>query len=203
MGPTKQIQKTRAISSYCILGLSTEATREEIEARYTSLSDNFEETQFIHSPQAWVQASQALMEIEFAYERICNGDEEINDDEQEPFWPKLGQVLVASGKITFEQLCQAIKLQHDSTHHLGEILIDQGLLTDRELEAFLQMQRTVKLNDNSPYTFGQRLIGLRVIPEDMVCIALMEHCMTGTSFSDILVAKGWLSAEVVKALLLS
>lgn len=141
-----------------------------------------------------------MIEIDFAYERIRSGESEELDQEGEPFWPKLGQILVAAQKITYEQLQETIKEQEKSRcHHLGELLIEHGLLTPFELEAFLQLQHTVRITD-SPYELGQRLIGLQIVPEDMVCIALMEHNLSQKPVGEILVDRGWLSREVLDAL---
>ena len=53
---------------------------------------------------------------------------------------RLGELLVASGAITEEQLKQGLALQKDSKDRLGTVLIENGILTESQLIEALQMQ---------------------------------------------------------------
>jgi tetratricopeptide (TPR) repeat protein len=54
---------------------------------------------------------------------------------------RLGDVLVASGRISAEQLAEAIERQAgDREHKLGEILVEQGALSRAELEQYMRHQ---------------------------------------------------------------
>src|SRR6476660_847049 len=54
---------------------------------------------------------------------------------------RLGDILVRKGRITREQLQQAIEAQQDDRQHrLGEILVGLGLLARTELEEYMQLQ---------------------------------------------------------------
>ncbi len=55
--------------------------------------------------------------------------------------PKLGEMLVRSGKITREQLREAIERQSILKKKLGEILVMMGLLTPDELRLYLVDQK--------------------------------------------------------------
>lgn len=57
--------------------------------------------------------------------------------------PKLGEMLVRSGKITREQLREAISRQPILKKKLGEILVMMGLLTPEELELYLVDQKWI------------------------------------------------------------
>jgi tetratricopeptide (TPR) repeat protein len=54
---------------------------------------------------------------------------------------RIGDILVRSGRITAEQLAQAIERQEgDRQHKLGEILLELGALTRGELESYIRLQ---------------------------------------------------------------
>jgi len=202
-----QVQPTRrAICPYCILGLRAGAAREEVDAAYERLIATFEEDNFMDAPQEWVQAQQAYLAIENAYKRIVEGDEDdFPECMQKPAHgevvpPKLGQMLVAAGVITLEQLEEAVAKQTTLNLPLGEILKSSSLITQMELDAFLLNQSLIKLPPDSPYLIGQRLIGLGLVTEDMVRIALVEQRTTKKPVGRILVERGWLAKDILEAL---
>jgi tetratricopeptide (TPR) repeat protein len=54
---------------------------------------------------------------------------------------RLGDILLASGRITQEQLAAAIELQRgDRDRKLGEIMVEQGALAQSELEQYIRHQ---------------------------------------------------------------
>jgi tetratricopeptide (TPR) repeat protein len=54
---------------------------------------------------------------------------------------RLGDILLRKGRITAEQLQQAIETQDDDRQHkLGEILVGLGILTRAELEDYIRLQ---------------------------------------------------------------
>ncbi len=54
---------------------------------------------------------------------------------------RIGDILVRSGRVTAEQLAQAIARQEgDRQHKLGEILLELGALTREELESYIRLQ---------------------------------------------------------------
>lgn len=194
--------KTQAICPYLVLGLEKGTELLSVESNYWQLCDSLEESRFVHSPQAWVQAGTALMEVENAFQRIKSGEVEDLDDKIEPFWPKLGQILIAAGKINLRQLHDAIAEQELEHRPLGEILIEKKLLTEEELGAFLASQNAITLAADSPYLLGLRLIGLRVVPEDMVGIVLIEYCNNHVPIGEALIRRGWLSPALLDAITL-
>ncbi len=201
---TQQLHRAqRTICPYTILGLEEASPREVVDAAYEGLKHKLSQEHHYDTPQSWVQAQQALMAVEDAYSRIVSGD--VDDASEsgrrnEGLSPKLGQMLVAAGLITLEQLEEAIRQQTTVHLPLGEILKGSSLLTQMELDNYLLNQRLIKLPEDSPYLIGQRLIGLGLITEDMLRIALVEQRNTGKMLGQILVDRCWLSQEILTAL---
>src|SRR6185295_1094983 len=54
---------------------------------------------------------------------------------------RLGDILVRSGRITQEQLQDAVAAQEgDREHKLGEILVERGVLPREQLESYIRLQ---------------------------------------------------------------
>jgi len=51
---------------------------------------------------------------------------------------RLGQFLIARGKITEEQLCHALTIQESSGRHLGTTIVEMGALSPDELSSHLE-----------------------------------------------------------------
>jgi ssRNA-specific RNase YbeY (16S rRNA maturation enzyme) len=56
---------------------------------------------------------------------------------------KLGELLIKAGKVTDEQLTQAIEKQKENKRQLGEILVEMGLVTTEEIKVFLVDQKEI------------------------------------------------------------
>ncbi|KZL93396.1 GspE/PulE family protein [Clostridium magnum] len=57
---------------------------------------------------------------------------------------RLGDMLVEEGKITTEQLSEALKKQREQGKRLGEILISQGIVSENEIINVLEQQLKIK-----------------------------------------------------------
>lgn len=57
---------------------------------------------------------------------------------------RLGDMLVEEGKITIEQLSEALKQQREQGKRLGEILITQGVVSENEIIQVLEKQLDIK-----------------------------------------------------------
>lgn len=199
----------QVVCPYCVLGLKAGSSSEEVEAAFNRLVKTFDEENFMNTPQSWVQAQQACMSIENAYKRIAEGDTaEVLAECQEPdsedgglVHPKLGQMLVAAGLISLEQLEDAISKQKTVDLKIGEILQDMNLVSQMELDSFLLNQSLIKLPLGSPYHFGKRLIGLGLVTEDMVRIALLEQRTNELHLGRVLVNRHWLAEDILQALM--
>ena len=62
---------------------------------------------------------------------------------------RLGDLLVAAGKINEQQLNDALQLQKQTGQRLGDVLIDSHIITERQLIEALQMQLGVEYIDLS------------------------------------------------------
>lgn len=60
---------------------------------------------------------------------------------------RLGDLLVASGVISEQQLDQALKLQKNTKQRLGDVLIQSGIITEQHLIEALQIQLGVEFVD--------------------------------------------------------
>ena len=53
---------------------------------------------------------------------------------------KLGDLLISVGKLTQEQLENALKIQKATGKKLGELLVDEGYVTERDIIQVLEFQ---------------------------------------------------------------
>ena len=53
---------------------------------------------------------------------------------------RLGDLLIAAGAITQEQLEEALTIQKQKKERLGDVLIENNIITERQLIEALQMQ---------------------------------------------------------------
>ena len=60
---------------------------------------------------------------------------------------RLGELLIAAGMITQEQLEQGIELQKGTKKRLGTVLLDNGIITENDLIEALQMQLGIEYID--------------------------------------------------------
>jgi len=199
-----EVQQNQRLSCpYAILGIEHGASQSDVDAAYQRLINMFDEENFMARPQSWVQAQQVSLSVENAYQRICSDSALLSKecaDAGEEVPPKLGQLLVAAGIITLEQLEETIAQQATLNLPLGEILKGSSLITQTELDSFLLNQRLIKLPPDSPYEIGQRLMGLGLITEDMLRIALIEERTSGRILTQVLLDRHWLDDEILDAL---
>jgi hypothetical protein len=114
--------------------------------------------------------------------------------------PKLGQLLVGSGRLSFEDLKSFLDIHaHAEIAGLkfGELLVASGYINDVDLDYFLRLQRLVEFPPDHPERWGQRLVELGLISEDQLKIALFEHTQTNCTLRQALINRGWLTAAVL------
>ena len=78
---------------------------------------------------------------------------------------KLGQILIASGVITEEQLNEALKLQKRGGGRLGTNLVKLGHITEDKLATFLSKQYGMSAIDLAEYKIDTAV--LKLITADM------------------------------------
>jgi len=198
-------------SLYTILGLEDNAPETAVEEAYRSLRQRLDSRKFEQGSLADRQARQCLLSIENAFRTLTNQTarakylEEWQRSREQEFsgelQPKLGQLCVAAGMITLEDLEQAIETQAKLDLPIGQILQEQQLITQAELDGLLLGQQLISLPGDLPHKTGQRLIALGLVTEDMVRIALIEQRTFNRKLEDLLTAHGWLDPAILKILL--
>src|SRR5439155_23787956 len=98
---------------------------------------------------------------------------------------KLGDLLLSKGGITSEQLAEALLAQSENGSRLGEILVEQGLLSDASLAQALSDQ------------LGLDLIDLRrITPEPEALLLIPETTVRAHHALPIALEDGVLSVVV-------
>ena len=67
---------------------------------------------------------------------------------------RLGDILVSSGKITYEQLNEALISQKILGKKLGEILLDSNSITEKDMMEAIKEQTGIKEVDLNTVNFG-------------------------------------------------
>ena len=103
---------------------------------------------------------------------------------------RLGDLLCAAERITPAQLDEALADQRRGGRKLGEILIEKGLLTEREKDAVLEFQR--RQTDVSPvsskFALGNILVANGHITRSQLADALLRQVASGRRVGDELIA---------------
>jgi len=198
-------------SLYLVLGLDEGASEDAVRAAYTRIRSSLED------PSRWqegslgrIQAHQCLLSIEHAFSTLTNpvlksGYEaewknHIKGAQDGEIQPKLGQLCVAAGIITIEQLEDAIASQTSMNLPLGQVLQQNKLISQTELDGLLLGQQLIRLPIDSPHSIGQRLMAIDLVTEDMVRVALIEQRTFDRPLEDLLVLHGWLDKEILHIL---
>ncbi|WP_246043772.1 Ig-like domain-containing protein [Geomonas edaphica] len=104
----------------------------------------------------------------------------------------LGALLVQSGRITAQQLDQAISEQKRSGDRLGEVFMRLGMLTEMQLHGLLDWQKNQRTPAGTPLRLGELLVATGHITRDQLELALTKQGQTGKKLGDILVSEGYL-----------
>ena len=78
---------------------------------------------------------------------------------------RLGDILVSSGKITYEQLNEALISQKILGKKLGEILLDSNIITEKDMMEAIKEQTGIKEVDLNTVNFDKRVI--KMIPQNL------------------------------------
>jgi predicted double-glycine peptidase len=126
----------------------------------------------------------------------------------------LGELLLKSNRLTPEQLHQALELQHQTHDYLGNVLVQQGVLSEEELEDVLTTQLWLQYSsggngrsdsDNQKPVnkkIGEILVDTHQLTREQLTLAVEEQHRNGLlRLGDILVEKGLLPfKELMRAL---
>jgi predicted nuclease with TOPRIM domain len=198
------------ISLYTVLGLRENASDEEIEAAYRKLKTNLDSQSIQMDEKLREQAEKCLQSIENAHQIL-------NDVEQRRSYlrqkesdrvaeitethPRLGQLCVASGMITIDQLTEAVKSQLTSGLQLGEVLQQKQFISQAELDGLLLGQQMIDTPSAVTEPEAARLISLGLITEDMGLIVQMLARTQGTSTRELVARQNWVDKLVLDAVL--
>ena len=78
---------------------------------------------------------------------------------------RLGELLIAAGTITQEELEQGLALQKEQKGRLGDVLISNGIITEEELIQALQMQLGIEFVDLTKINIPTELA--QVVPKNI------------------------------------
>ncbi len=188
---------------YLLLGLSQDAPWPEVSRAYARLMESL-------SKDDQCSRSGVMRRLQAARERLSESFETVKQAEGEDApsqaststatycRPKIGQVLVAAGLLSLEELDAALEIQRNTkTEHvpLGELLVATGYITQRQLDYYLRQQQLFQLPPDHPQRWGQRLVELGMVSEDQLKVALIEQKTTCCTLRQALINRGWLSAQ--------
>ncbi|MDZ4835196.1 MAG: hypothetical protein SGJ27_15575 [Candidatus Melainabacteria bacterium] len=182
-----------------LLGLPEDSTITEIKKRYARLLERLS--------QRDSAAPEVVDELQPARQRLSESFEhwkKVGALDQCSYTailtatPKLGQVLVASDRLTINELVTVLKLQRSARgQRFGELLVSNGYISSVELDHFLQLQRIIELPLDHPERWGQRLVDLGLLCNDQLNVALIDHRRTGNSLRAAIIDRGWLTSAIL------
>ena len=106
---------------------------------------------------------------------------------------KLGELLVENGLLTESQLLEALETQKREKRLLGEIIVELGFTTKDKLDGTLARQYGSRL--------GEFLISRNLISFDQLQMALDEQKNSAKSLGEILIDKGYIAeADLMEGL---
>lgn len=195
---------------YIILGLEEDAPEPLVEGAYRELMDGLDPERFT-DVKAAQQAAQAKAKISEAFKILSSpeskeayqkqrGQKEARAAQADGR-PRLGQLCVASGMISMEQLEEAVETQMTRGIPLGEVLQEKQFISQAELDGLLLGQEMIDVPTICFDPLGQRLIALGLISQDMALIIQMEQKTLSQGFDEIVARHGWVDRRILDALL--
>jgi len=190
---------------HLMLGLSDSSSLLEVKKAYAQMLKALYSTDLAKSKIGLSRLKDVRQRIQKALDQLVETHEEISgivgaDSTSEWVRPKIGQLLVASGLLTLEQLDAALEIQRNTqSHHIfiGEILVHAGYITDKQLQHYLKHQEIMRLPPDHQDRWGQRLVQLGLVTDDQLKIALIDQQNKNVTLREALISRGWLSADVL------
>ncbi len=132
-------------NAYEILGLTSDATKEEVEARYLELKAKYQKDRFLPGEEG-EEASEKLQQVEVAYRDICISYEEVRQKtknfEQDESYEEI-QKLIADNNLDLAQAKLDERVVRDAEwHYVQSILFYKRnwfLESKKQLELACQM----------------------------------------------------------------
>lgn len=198
------------IDQYKILGIAPDSDESVIESAFRKLRRALAQQDFKDSQSARDQARKCLDAFENAYQVLSDSkkkeehDKKLSEAQNESTTtnskPRIGQICVASGIITVEQLEEAVSEQFETGIPLGEILENKQFISRQELDGLLMGQDLIDINQDVEDPLAARITALDLVSDDMLLIAHMETKAQGVSLSHALVRRGWISNQLMEIL---
>jgi hypothetical protein len=196
---------------YLLLGVPENAPWPEVCRAYSRLMEslNSDDSSFESELRNRMEEARARLSITYEYSkqpevRQCleQSNLEMGNTTVSTAYcrPKIGQMLVASGLLTLQELDAVLEIQRNTkTEHipLGELMVAAGYITQAQLDYYLRMQKLFKLPSDHPERWGQRLIELGLVTEDQLKVALIEQQTTGCTLREALICRGYLTPEML------
>lgn len=196
------------ISLYSVLGLEENAPAADVTAAHARLVEALKTAAFAKGTAAFDQSAKCLQAIENAFQTLTTPElrrlyseqrqEYLKGEKRGDTRPRLGQLCVASGMISMEQLREAVDAQVKNGMPLGEVLQDKKFISQAELDGLLLGQEMIDVPCAVTDPAAVRLISLGLLTEDMGLIAQMEHRAQAIPINDIVARHGWVEAEILK-----
>jgi hypothetical protein len=117
------------------------------------------------------------------------------------FRPKLGQLLIASGRLSACDL-DSMLLVHDAEGiknvPMGKLLVIAGLMTGEELALYFALQKLLKVGGRKQDEWGVHLVERGIITQDQLNTAMNDVQSKNTTLKEALVARNWISKDLVE-----
>lgn len=192
---------------HLMLGLSDSSSLLEIKKAYAQMLKALYSTDLAKSTTGLARLKDVRQRIQGALDQLS----QMHQDElkgtagslpTESQWvrPKLGQMLVASGLLSLEQLDAALEIQRNTkSHHIfiGEILVGSGYITEKQLAHYLKHQELLRLPPDNQERWGQRLVELGLVTDDQLKVALIDQHSKNITLREAMINRGWLTADVL------
>jgi len=188
--------------------LPESASVEAVKSAYKALIAALDDKEFGKKSTALEQSAKCRKALEAAFKKASDKGFAKDDEEDvlssqgagQQTKPRLGQLCVASGMISMEQLQEAVEAQVKDKLPLGEILQAKRFISQAELDGLLLGQEIIDVPSACTDPFGKRLILLDLASEEMVLIAQMEQKAMGASVGELVARHGWVAPEILRAL---
>lgn len=189
---------------HLMLGLSDSSSLLEIRKAYAQMLKALYSTDLAQSKAGLARLKDVRQRIQLALDNISELHKEDTQTTSSPApqWvrPKIGQMLVASGLLTLDQLDAALEIQRNTkSHHMfiGEILVGAGYITNKQLAHYLKHQELLKLPPDHEARWGQRLVELGLVTDDQLKVALIDQHNKGITLREAMISRGWLTADTL------
>lgn len=185
---------------HLMLGLSDSSSLLDVKKAYAQMLRALYSTDLAKSTAGLARLKDVRQRIQVALDQLTKMQ---NSNGEKPVkWvrPKLGQMLVACGLLTLDQLDAALEIQRNTqSHHIfiGEILVNAGYITNKQLTHYLKQQELLRLPPDHQERWGQRLVHLGLISDDQLNVALIDQHNKSLTLREALISRGWLTADVL------